>query len=365
MHSAQLPLGANVTASAATLDEQLVQLVHDARSFDIRSFESTSAANAMGGLALGVEQLVAKAIALADQVLDHYEGDISEPDVDDFPFAKPTAGASSNESMTFYQGIDELMSNHGEARVADIAFLASTELHQKLATLRRLHEGMVGWEVVGECGSALRRVVNSLTALEVVLCEVEGLEPRLTYATELSRSLQVRRQYRLLRQAIGDEPAEHEIRRRLRRIGTRIAMLIGHEIYPNLRVHDRSQIRKLQERILDWLMCDGETGACLLEGQRLWQDFDGFAGLIHQVSRRQELEEHDSVLLTRLMSRPEEALADAFREEGAALEGLDDELDTLIDQSAPDPAELRRVLERVLASFSPRSGSMESTLPAW
>ncbi len=345
-------------SEAETIHARLIEVVRRARSVDVREHETGTAEAAMATLLPHARELVEEAIDVARSILQTYEPEESADDLDAFDAAfTPTADKEPND---FYRGIDELVEGGGAERVSDIAFLASTELRQKQALLENLKPNQDGWEIVASCGSALRRIAKSFTALELVLCEVEELPRELAFASELSTSLEVRRQYARLRRVIhGPEPTEASLRTRLRSIGTRIAMMVGRDIYTDLRVHDRIQLRKLQQRILDWLRdADGSTAAWKV-GMRLWQDLDGFAGLLQQVNRRQELVEHDATRVRELLAvcryDHEGALLAAIAEHGKALEGLDDELDQQLTSRTPDPRSVGEVLARLARNFSPES----------
>ncbi len=78
---------------------------------------------------------------------------------------------------------------------------------------------------------------------------------------------------------------------RLYRVGTSIAMLIGRDIYGDLRGSDRIEIDRLQARLIDW-MCSGADGD-LLAGLELWQDVRGFEARLAETGRGRDLEERD------------------------------------------------------------------------
>ena len=367
-------------ATAKPLHQRLVAVAEAAQAIDVRRHETGTAEAAMRELVPRVRAVVTEARDLALAVLGTYERiDDADDGFDALDDAFGGDGASPDND--FYRGIDELVEGEDGAlaeRVADIAFMALTELRQKSEALEHVRPTQDGWEIVAACGSALRRVAKSFTALEVVLCHTEGLDPQLAYASELTTSLEVRRQYGLLRHAIqGHEPSADSIRARLRAVGTRIAMLVGRDIYTDLRVHDRIQIRRLQQRILDWLRKADDSTESWVEGRRLWQDLVGFADLIHQVSRRQELAEHDALRLRELLevarSNQDEQLLRTLAEHGRSLEGLDDELDAQLAERTPDPKVLRTLLQRLGRDRSgqgPRSagdweGGRTLREPAW
>lgn len=191
-------------------------------------------------------------------------------------------------------------------KVAGLAFVAQFALRAHLVTLASVNVHGECWEVIARCGAALSEVHKSLAALEVAVCEVERLPVvENSYFSELERSIQVRRAYAMFRRELGvsDTPTPSTLYARLRRVGTSIAKLVGREIYPSARVHDRWMIRKLQRRVRDWLTQNaaaasaGGSDAYATSGFRLWEEVVNIAELFMQVNNRAELREHDISLL--------------------------------------------------------------------
>jgi hypothetical protein len=345
----------------------LLACVARAREIDVRVVERKSGVEAHAALVPGVSSLLATSVAVCQKLLLHYDDRDATGDanVDD------AFGEWSEErgSGVFYLSVDAALNDAGR-RVADIAFIGVTELRLKLARVSALTPDRDGWDIVAECGSGIRRTKKSLTALERVMSEAEGWEPKLSFESELAVSLEVRRQYSRLRGAIARHEAvtEDNLHRSLRRVGTAIAMLIGREIYPDLRIDDRRQIRELQARILDWLRDDAVDEEKVRAGMRLWQDLSGFASLIEQVNRRQELSSHDAGVIDRVASAlaaQSSGVADAVVERPVAVElralrGLDDEADALLDRDELSVATWWPVIERLSRRFKeipPATGS--------
>jgi hypothetical protein len=113
-------------------------------------------------------------------------------------------------------------------------------------------------------------------------------------------------------------------------------MLVGWDVYPQLRVRDRLQLRDLQRRVLDWLRSDRDATA----GRRLWEDLVGFVRMLAQVSRRQELVEHDAKVVhdarERLAVGSHGVVPDDLLAALTSLTGLDDDVDMLL--ASPEKA---------------------------
>ena len=330
--------------AASGFQQRIVALVGETLRGDIRKHETLPTERVLVELLPQVLEKLHAGTALARDVLERFDGASDDAVGIDEPMRPEQTGE-------FYLGVDGLVfdgANH--SRVADLAFIASTELWQKLRRVEALHEGMERWDVVGELGSGLRRVIKTFTALEHVLAEEEGLEPELGFESQLETSLEVRRQYTRLRRSIagdGTPESEQALVARLRGIGTRIAMLIGREVYTELRIGDRIEIRKLQARILAWLR-DPQVAV----GHRLLQDLVGFGDLLAQVSRRQELVEHDHAALREALEASTGTLMPADQLIALQrLDGLDPELDALIATEERRAPRWRPVLERLLGQL--------------
>lgn len=355
-------------SNALELHDRILRCASHARAVDVRPFELRGAADVISGLVPPVTAVISDAIEVCRGVVAAYdtvESASADAALDDVFGTDDDEGRASS---VFHVDVDALVSGSERRAVADVAFLGVTELRPKLARVERLGTHGDPWEVVAECGSGLRRVGKSLTAIEVVLCRVEGLEARLSFATQLARSLQVREQYaRLRRTIVRNVPDAATLQRSLRRVGTAIAMLIGKDVYPDLRIHDRRQLRELQARILEWLPPISEPGEAppddhVREGLRLWQDIVGFAGLLSQVSRRQELVEHDAAqldrALTALRTSAREKIDDDLVRALRSLRGLDDELDALLEEQTLASAAWAPVVRRLhRAIYEPTTGT--------
>lgn len=245
---------------------------------------------------------------------------------------------------------------------SDLAFVMLAELRNKRERLSHAEQTIDGWELLSECGSSMRRVRKSLAAIENLLA---GADSKLRVDSSLQVSIATRRLYRRLRRIIDARPKDTsaEVRSWFRAVGTRMAMIIGDKIYPDLRVSDRVELRRLQVRVIQWL---GNEDA--LEGQRLAQDLQGFSHLISHVRRREELVLNDAEIVRLLLAKAaatEDPAATFALTELSPLVGLDDQLDELMEhvEYAGAPlavAAVRPVLER-LESELPKSGPPSSS----
>lgn len=353
--------GRSPSSPAEDLHRQLAECVDRARTFDLRKFETGDATLALGVAVPQMRSLVKDAIRLLGQVLDQYDKTAETGELElDF---------ESDETGDFFSAVDDLMDSDDSAqRLADLAFMANMELNGRIEALARLDESVSHWEVVAICSSSQRRVLKAIAAVDRALREKEALDVGLDegFVTELTLALEIRRVYASFRKAItnGPEPTRETVHRRIRLGGVQIAMLLGREVYGQLRIMDRIEIRKLQARILQWLR-DPEPEA--RDGLRIWQDLNAFASLLAQVNRRSLLRDHDLARLLELHRQLQEPAAltapsswPIWMESLRVLWGRDDELDHLIDRS--NVHDLNRWKQVVLRLVESLQG--ESAVPA-
>jgi hypothetical protein len=239
----------------------------------------------------------------------------------------------------------------------DLAFLARSQLSQKRERLVVMSPRAAAWELVAECGSAKRRVG---TAVESLATAIFGSVVHSRARASLESSLLVRREYAALRLAIVAvrHDGETDVRPLLRSVGTRLAMTVGSHAFPRMRVRDRVELRALQGRIIDWLRRNGDAA----EGRRLLGDLRAFAGLLAQVSRREELVRHDTEVLRSLEARLEGAPLDVsmIRDNLLRIEGLDEELDALAHREL----DVGALLESVRSVLRRTPGAMPYLSPS-
>lgn len=328
------------------LRSQLVAITHDALRLDIRDFEEVSAKQLVAELSPRVASLLERALAVLAEVLRWYDR------------ASDAAPGPDSDSFDFGLAVDELLAHERESpatKIADLAFIASGELRQRRARVAAHTATLDAWEIVCDCGSAVRRVVKSLGAIELAVCEVEHLERVLAFDSELEVSLQTRRLYKKVwrsTRAVGEvEPSN--ARHALRKAGTLVATIVGRDVYCRLRERDRFQLRALQRRVLEWLRDENPDARA---GVRLWEDFASFAEMLRQVSNRQELVKHDVNALRLARQSLEAGNVTGASALLARLDGLDDELDAALTAGARDEllAATVRVLERLDPSSAPK-----------
>ena len=325
----------------------MVALVERAREIDIGTFETAPTEVLSAELRPRTSDLLEQANALVRCVLEACE--ISD-------VVDAMSGASFELAL---DAAVEETTRSAISRVADVAFIAQVELRQRAARLATLslHEATL---LVVECDGALRRLTKALSAIDRAIARAAGSAPNLDYVSELELSLRVRRCYARFRRQVlagGEEPETAEqIEKRLRRAGTEIAVIVGLPIYPALRLGDRAQLRSLQQRIMSWLKSPRREPA---SGLQIRSDVCGFAAMLADVNRRQELFEHDArVVLGALESLSAVTrVSERTFAELVTLEGRDDGVDALLAEGSRDARAWLAVLERVAAEVGRRAPS--------
>jgi hypothetical protein len=338
------------------LKNAITSLADRVNGVNVRAYESMPKELLASELQPVAADLLAAASKLVADVLQAYEthnGAGRPADV---------SGALESPYVRFEQAIDAAVDAQAASSltaVGDIAFLAQLELRQRAERLERVTAAKSSTAIVSECDSALRRIRKVLTSIDVALARAGLVPPTLDFESELQESLRVRRAYAKLRARVfaAGDPTPASLHVRLRGAGTAIAMLVGWEVYPSLRVRDRLQLRDLQRRILDWLRDERDT-TC---GMQLWQDLVAFIGMLSQINRRQELLAHDAAVVQLGLSRLD-ASGGTLQEDDvralAALEGLDEEVDALLASPQRTAAEAWRApLERLARQLRGSEGS--------
>lgn len=321
---------------AATIGPTVYALFVDSQRVGIRRYEDGGSVEVAQHLTPEVLGLLQRGCALLDSLVRRYE--TPEPEPGD-------ALAIEFSETQDLLSLGAVTARAPSAVLADVAFMAHSELRQHLQQLQRHRGDSDVQEMISDCGSALRAIQKSLYAIEHLLCELEEIAHFLP--SHLATSLKVRRHYRKLwtfANLMGDVTAS-TVRAALRGAGTRISILAGSDVYSLLREDDRFYIRELQVRILEWLRSGTDNGAAI----RIWQDFALFVEILRQVNLREELVRHDRRVIMHaldlLVARGDDALAEVIMLLRPAM-GVDDVLDEAL-QSQPSTRSLMRELQRV------------------
>jgi hypothetical protein len=312
------------------------------------------------------------AVGVLERVLEHYDApaSIEVPRAAQASELDATAKVDPGSSGIFDARFEALVAPelvparpaHGR-RVADASFMARWELHRKRGAVVRARERDDVCGLLSVCCSARRRVLKATSGVEQVLSQVEG-RPSVfegLYRTERQLAVDTRAAYFAFLSRLRREGFESgDVERGVRLAGTGIAKLVGRDVYQDLRVEDRLEIRMLQRRLVDWLL--GPRN--LQEGRRLLSDVSAFASLLMEVNRRPVLVEHDRELLQRVQAglhqpSPDEA---GLRRALGSLRGRDPDLDDLIELHAElRPEQWDTTVSRVLGRLQEQD--QRSTAP--
>lgn len=339
-----------ITTQKKELLDRVGELLGETRGVDFVIPEDSGYFSIEDDVVKKVRVLMRHASDLMQEVMECYDAETEIADPGEIE-------ASDDESFLKEIGA-QISSAMAVEEVSGLAWVSRGQLLDMAGELDRAISKRQIWKVASLADSGLRRVGRGLIAIESAIRECEGLPVQYLQWQNLDDSLEVRRIYGDLRRGIladgGDDPDDPpkgpELGTRLERAVERVARLRRHEIYPYLRIDDRLQIRRLHERILAWLNGARKDEA----GAQLWSDLISFARLLGEVSRRQELREHDRLAINGLYRR--------FIEGGGLPEklgvgqlsllepllGLEDELDDIILHPDEHTGEdLREPLERL------------------
>jgi hypothetical protein len=241
--------------------------------------------------------------------------------------------------------------------VGDLAFVGRTEVVELRDGLALARERQNSWKIAAEGDRAVARATRTLVTVEASLRELMGLPARERKWFDLDDALEIRRQYAALwlaAVAIGS-PGGAQLVAQLKRFSDLIAILRREKVYPLLRIDDRLELRNLQKRIFAFL--EDASPEAEQNGRRLWQDLFGFLQLLMHVQRREELREHDRLLIGRSYREVLDAgaastlLPTALHEGLKDLAALDPELDQLLIASPARPIAYKPALERLRAKL--------------
>lgn len=242
--------------------------------------------------------------------------------------------------------------------VADHCFVAHMELAHVAAGLELTGDRGNTWDVVAQCNHALGVFIKAGVSIEQVVCRRAGERAELDTFTDACQAVALRAAFVQLGQAVTRDraPEPEELEDRLRAAGAAIEDLFASDAGPSIRLSDRRQLLKLQKRTSEWLEKAGREAT---DGMHLWQDIHGLCELLMQINHREELLEHD----TRLVGRVLEDLTDPEHPADPVelidrlypLKGRDADLDGFIDsKSVSATGALRKVLTRLKKELQPR-----------
>lgn len=341
------------------ISREIEALLAEVEGVDVRVPEDSALIGIAVDLLPKVIDQLERGVALLEKIEASYDPDRLEalPEDDD-PFS--------------LKGIGFLISSEFAARdLTDLAFFARTELRGSLELLRALRQrdNLDLETVASNCEAGSRRLRKAMVSVESALYEFEERAAPRRKWFDVEVSIQIRKLYWNLRRETLSHPAEDKLlTERLRGVVYRLVAFRELSVYPFLRIDDRIQLRHLLKRILEWLN-DAQRGE--EEGHRLWRDLEGFAGLLVQVSQRQELQDHDRALIARAyrtlfrQTPPPEEVSDKLLDDLDSLLGLDDGLDGLIVSRTGDPHLWHEPLVRVREGLSRSEERATATLDLW
>lgn len=282
-----------------------IQKVHH---IDIASYEGRGT-EGLPDLVAEARACVQIATELLTHIVDHYE---TRPTHDAW---LPEDGA--HQGRAFMKELDERLRQQRTTQdIADTAFIARMELRGRTTQLENAHRTEF-WDTIALCSDVRAEMLKSLSSIEAMICRVEGItQVNGFYREELDKAMETRRLYtRFFRDLNASvEITADALLKRLRLAGIMIAKITGHALYPDLRVHDRRQLRQLQQRLLEWLrtvmLSSGHLSeACTRAGMQLWSDLVTFAELLAQVNERDDLRAHDREVIAKLLLELSDATA--------------------------------------------------------
>lgn len=232
--------------------------------------------------------------------------------------------------------------------VGDLCFGGALELGHVLRNLQiTKHDEEIMVAIEGGRRKLLRVARAIANAASVDLDRAHRSEA--AFDDELDAACAVRRAYadlrRSLRQPTDESPEAVLVAMRYAVGG--LATLVASPVYREVRIQDRLVLRGLRDRALAWARRDRSTQ----EGLRLLQDVFTCTDLLRGINRRQELRAHDEALIQSLMAGP---LADrsGWWTRLRAIEGLDDELDALLDGARRAPTTADQVVNLICARLA-------------
>lgn len=339
------PEGADIDIDAeAMLREHLSRQCEDAAALSVADHEGADAA-AIGALLQTACSLLTGALESLDVVELLYGGDLVDGAVE----------LSAEEPSSDAEGqVDP------RAEIADVVVLARLGLRSRLRALRALGAASTGWERLAATDSALRTLQRSLGAVHGAMAVAQRAPQSFDfYEHTVERSLDVRMRYFNFHRRVArvPTPTSADVAERVRFLGNAIAQLLGSRAAAHLRTKDRALLMMAHARAREWLSAPHDDASHQASGVRLWQDVVNIATMFLDVSRREELLQHDARLVRELLAGPrpegpEEVAAILGRLR--KMPGRSPVVDVLLERPANEvgPGEVWDALESLERTFS-------------
>ena len=206
---------------------------------------------------------------------------------------------------------------------------------------------------------AAERLLDSLV-FDFVQDSQELNAARQRVVARLEDSLKLRRAFATFRISINQAQRQSSQASRLRSSAMALATLLGCEAHTSLRACDREVFWSLQRRLRESLR---HEPVHIPESQRLLDDLVAASSIVGQISQREELQIHDSSLISDLPpTRPETEDA-SFRHNLMQLFGLSRSLDIALASGSPltdqQYESIKRLANREFVYFEHTNPTME------
>lgn len=219
----------------------------------------------------------------------------------------------------------------------DLCCVVRGELEHRRRAFVRLEESGDLWVHLEALECAQHDLIRGLCAVESQLARALDTPSATGHLDLLEESLAVRELTAGFRSDLGAiTERSNGLARNLEAADASLARLTGRHGFARLRALDRRMARELHREIVDWLQ---KPAPELEDGTHLWQEVRNFSVLLHDISRRSELVEHDLAVLDEVMDLlpgvdPQKPPPQRVAERLDRLVGLDDQLDSLVQKQA-------------------------------
>jgi hypothetical protein len=256
-----------------------------------------------------------------------------------------------------------------EQQLGDLAAMARMEISRRREQIIDGGGLSVRWTLIGNSSGCRRNLHKALAAVEQSICALDGLQPEIAPLMRIETSLEIRMVYKKFTAQIkkATEQGTADLPARLRSVGNTMAILIGREVYPQIRISDRAALRGLQRRVHDWY---AKTDSSDQEGLRLEQDVIAFATLLLEINHRAELVEHDKCVLAECLATlkrlaPGESAFNAI-ESLRSLWGRHPKLDALIEgDETPATGQWLETVQQLAGTAEEIDPFRSAGRPAW